>query len=56
MNNILRIKPEEKRYYFSEIGKKDSERAIFNLKNNNEENDLMIIEISYHVKEILYMH
>ena len=46
MNNILRIKPEEKRYYFSEIGKKDSERAIFNLKNNNEENDLMIIEIS----------
>ena len=45
MNNILRIKPEEKKYYFSEIGKKDSERAIFNLKNNNEENDLMIIEI-----------
>jgi hypothetical protein len=26
MNNILRIKPEEKRYYFSENGKKDSER------------------------------
>ena len=27
MNNILRIKPEEKRYYFSENWKKDSEKA-----------------------------
>ena len=27
MNNILKIKPEEKRYYFSENGKKDSERV-----------------------------
>ena len=27
MNNILRIKTEEKRYYFYEKGKKDSERV-----------------------------
>ena len=37
MNNILKIKPEEKKIV---------KEHIYNLKNNNEENDLMIIEIS----------
>ena len=46
MNNILRIKPEQKKYYFSELEKKHSEKAIFTLKNSQIENDLMIIEIS----------
>ena len=46
INNILRIKPEEKKYYFSGIDNKLSERVVFNLKNINSENDLMIIEIS----------
>ena len=36
MNNILKIKPEEKKIV---------KEHIYNLKNNNEENDLMIIEI-----------
>jgi hypothetical protein len=46
MNNILRLKPQQKKYYFSEIEQTNTERAIFNLKNNNPEDDLMIIEIS----------
>ena len=36
MNNILKIKPEEKKIV---------KKHIYNLKNNNEENDLMIIKI-----------
>ena len=36
MNNILKIKPEEKKIV---------KEHIYNLKNNNEENDLMIIKI-----------
>ena len=46
MNNILRLKPQQRKYYFSEIEQTNTERAIFNLKNNNPEDDLMIIEIS----------
>ena len=46
MDNVLRIKPEQSRYYFSELEQKFTEKAIFNLKNNNKDNDLMIIEIS----------
>ena len=46
MNNISRIKPEQRKYYFSEIEEKKTEKVIFSLKNNNIENDLMIIELS----------
>jgi hypothetical protein len=48
MNNISRIKPEQKKYYFSEISnlKTSQEKAVYTLKNKEKENNLMIIEIS----------
>ena len=46
VNNALRMKPEQSKYYFSKIEEKYSEKVIFNLKNTNNENDLMIIEVS----------
>ena len=48
MNNISRMKPEQKKYYFSEISNLRSikEKAVYTLKNKEKENDLMIIEIS----------
>ena len=54
MNNVLRLKPQQRKYYFSEIEQKKTERAIFNLKNNNPEDDLMIIEISSCKGNFLY--
>ena len=54
MNNILRIKPEQKKYYFSELEKKNSEKAVFTLKNNDGDNNLMIIEISSCKGNFLY--
>ena len=48
MNNISRIKAEQKKYYFSELTNQNeyTEKAVFTLKNKEKENDLMIIEIS----------
>ena len=46
LNNILRLYPQQRRYYFSEIEQNYTEKVIFNLKYNNFEDDLMIIEIS----------
>ena len=46
INNVTRIKPEQNMYYFSGIEKKYTDKAIYTLKNNNKDDDLMIIEIS----------
>ena len=46
MNNINRIKPEQKLYYFSAIENIRTDKTLFLLKNRNKENNLMIIEIS----------
>jgi hypothetical protein len=46
MNNINRIKPEQKLYYFSAIENIKTDKTLFLLKNRNKENNLMIIEIS----------
>ena len=46
INKVARIKPEQNVYYFSDIEEKYKEKTVFNLKNTNDENDLMIIEIS----------
>ena len=54
MNNISRIKPEQRKYYFSELEKNKIERVIFSLKNNNLEDDLMIIELSSCKGHFLY--
>ena len=56
MNNISRIKPEQKKYYFTELNNqnKTTEKAVFTLKNKEKENDLMIIEISSCKGDFLY--
>ena len=56
MNNISRMKPEQKKYYFSEISNLRSikEKAVYTLKNKEKENDLMIIEISSCKGDFLY--
>ena len=54
INNILRIKPDQKKYYFSNIDNNFSEKVVFNLNNINPENDLMIIEISSCKGDFLY--
>ena len=46
INNINRIKPEQKLYYFSAIENIKTDKTLFLLKNRNKENNLMIIEIS----------
>jgi len=54
LNNISRLKPEQKRYYFSEIFNNLSEKIIYTLKNKEKENDLMIIEISSCKGDFIY--
>jgi hypothetical protein len=46
INEITRIRPEQKKYYFLGFENNDIEKAIITLKNINKEDDLMIIEIS----------
>ena len=54
MNSVTRFKPEQNVYYFSDIEKKYIDKTIFNLKNMNIEDDLMIIEISACKGDFLY--
>ena len=46
INSITRIRPQQNKYYFSGFEEKYTEKTIFTLKKLNEEDDLMIIEIS----------
>ena len=46
INQITRIRPQQNMYYFSNIEQRSIEKAVFNLKNVNKEDNLMIIEVS----------
>jgi hypothetical protein len=46
INQITRIRPQQNMYYFSNIEQRIIEKAVFNLKNVNTEDNLMIIEVS----------
>ena len=46
INNVNRIKPQQNTYYFTAIEKKYSDKILYQLKNSNKGDDLMIIEIS----------
>jgi len=46
MNNITRIRPEQNKFYFTGFEKKYVERTVFTLKNQDKNDDLMIIEVS----------
>ena len=54
MHDISRVKPEQKKYYFSEMINFYSEKIIFTLKNKETENDLMIIEVSSCKGDFIY--
>ena len=54
MHYISRVKPEQKKYYFSEMINFYSEKIIFTLKNKETENDLMIIEVSSCKGDFIY--
>ena len=54
INNVTRMNPEQNIYYFSGFEKKYTDKTIFNLKNINIEDDLMIIEISSCKGDFLY--
>lgn len=46
IEGVTRVRPQQKKYYFSGFEKKYTEKTIFTLKNSNKGDDLMIIEIS----------
>ena len=46
LNNTNKIKPEQHIYYFSSMERKIYDKTLFMLRNTNNEDDLMIIEIS----------
>ena len=46
LNNTNRIRPQPYIYYFSNMKKKIYDKTLFILRNTNNEDDLMIIEIS----------
>ena len=54
INSVTRFRPEQNIYYFSDIQNQYKDKTIFNLKNMNAENDLMIIEISACKGDFLY--
>ena len=54
VNDLVKINPLQNKYIFSSIEKRFVEKVVFNLKNNNEDNDLMIIELSSCKGHFLY--
>ena len=46
LNNTNRIRPEQHVYYFSSMKRKIFDKTLYMLRNTNNEDDLMIIEIS----------
>ena len=45
-NNISRMRPQQRIYYFSGMKTKYTDKTLFMLRNTNKEEDLMVIEIS----------
>ena len=54
IEGVTRVRPQQKKYYFSGFEKKYTEKTIFTLKNSNKGDDLMIIEISSCKGNLIY--